>query len=171
MVKKFYLFIKSFLCNTQGGYMTLEATMLFPVIMMTLLFLLYTAFYRYDACLTKQDACLIAVAGQIPYKPKIAEQYVKNAMQDRYLEKYLSYKSTVQNQKTSKNSVQVRLGGKVVVPVGGSFFPSGKSRMSVEANLTMKRQNNLSLIRTYRKVQGIIKYVKNAETKAKNDTG
>ncbi len=133
--------------------MTLEATMLFPVIMMSLLFLLYMGFYRYDACLTRQDACLIAVAGEIPYRAELAEKYTKKALEERYPEKYLSYQVGTAKQQTEKEKVRVELSGKVVVPVGGSFFPEGKGRLTSEAVLEVPRQNPLEFIRNIRKVK------------------
>ncbi len=141
------------------GYMTLEATMLFPVIMMSLLFLLYMGFYRYDACLTRQDACLIAVAGEIPYRAELAVNYTQKALKERYPEKYLSYQAGTAKQQTEKDKVQVELAGKVVVPVGVSFFPEGKGRLTTKTILEVPRQNPLEFIRNIRKVKVLAEFL------------
>ena len=141
------------------GYMTLEATLLMPTILMSLLFLLYMGFYRYDACLTKQDACIIAVCGEIPYRKEVAERYVKDAMNGRYPEKYLSYSATKTEQKTEEGKVTVSLAGRVVVPVGGVFFVKGKERITTETTVEAKRLRPVGFVRNCRKVQGIIRAV------------
>ena len=133
--------------------MTLEATLLCQVILMTLFFLLYMGFYAYDACLGKQDACLIAVAGEIPYKAERANRYVKKALAERYPEKYLAYRQLGAKGETTGDKVSVTLSGQVVVPIGGSFFPEGKGKLTTEATVEAKRMNAVDFIRNIRKVE------------------
>lgn len=45
------------------GYFTVEAAMLFPVILLTYFFLFYIGFYQYDRCLTEQDMRLSLLRG------------------------------------------------------------------------------------------------------------
>ena len=139
--------------------MTLEATLLCQVILMALLFLLYMGFYTYDACLTKQDACLIAVAGEIPYKAERAGKYVKKALADRYPEKYLSYSPASSEGSVEKETVKVRLSGRVIVPIGGGFFPEGKARLTTEAQVEAVRMNSVEFIRNIRKVELIAEFI------------
>ena len=141
------------------GYMTLEATLLMPFVLMSLFFLLYMGFYRYDACLTKQDACIIAVCGEIPWRREVAHRYVKDAMSGRYPEKYLSYSATRTEEKTEEGSVTVSLAGRVVVPIGGVFFVRGKERMVTEATVEAKRLKSVEFVRNCRKLEGIIRAV------------
>ena len=66
------------------AYFTVEAAMVFPIVLSTVLFIIYTMFFQYDRCLLEQDIGVIALRGaamQINDKEILADEIEEQAVQ------------------------------------------------------------------------------------------
>ena len=89
------------------GYMTLEATMVFPVVLGGIILILYLGFYLYNASMIKQIAIVSALRGSQVKDISVqeTEEYVKKQVKELYERKILLKKEM--NPKITVSSTKV----------------------------------------------------------------
>lgn len=55
--------MKRYLANNMTGYFTVEAALLFPMVLMIIVFMIFLSFYCYDRCVLEQCAYAAALRG------------------------------------------------------------------------------------------------------------
>lgn len=102
--------------NDPGGYMTLEASLIMPIVIYICLLIIYVGFYQYDRCIIMQDCYRIALRGSSTYKDdsqdvyNTAVAYLEQIKADKYITKEWEYNTLVQGQ------VVIKASGKYVMP-------------------------------------------------------
>lgn len=78
--------------NKKNGYLTVEATLIFPIVLSVIMFLLYVLFFSYNSCLMEQDINMVLI-GAADSEDKVTEtaQKVKKELEDIYVEKYYGF--------------------------------------------------------------------------------
>ena len=102
-----------------GGYMTVEATLIMPVVLYVCFFIAYTGIFIYDRCVMKQDAFRVALRGSSMYGQDneeacyAAEKQMEIISSDKYIATESTYEITV------RNKVSVSVSGYVDMPFWG----------------------------------------------------
>ena len=55
--------MRRYLSEKTGGYFTVEAALLLPFVMMSIVFMIFLSFYCYDRCILEQCAYAAALRG------------------------------------------------------------------------------------------------------------
>lgn len=103
----------------EGGYLTVEASLIMPVVLYVCIFIIYTGFFMYDRCLMKQDAYRAALRGSSVYRNSNQKVYntAYEAMSEFAGEQYIAaeweYEMAVQS------TVQVSVKGSIRMPFRG----------------------------------------------------
>lgn len=135
-----------------GAYMTVEATLIVPIVMYVCIFVIYAGFFQYDRCLMRQDAYRAALRGSSIYRANNQEVYnetfavAENMVADKYIATKSSYEIAVQG------SVSVVMKGCVNMPFRGLATLVGNSEWQIEETMSSKCINPVFFIRSCRQL-------------------
>ena len=139
----------------QKGYMTIEATMLFPMIFGGILFTISLAIYLYDAAVLKQVASVAALRGSL--ECEIDEKEIKalvNSKIEELTKERLFFVSKIEKDvNVTEAKVQVRLKLKVNLPFIGIPFMDFKWQ-ELDFTSDAKRVRPVKIIRNARRLYG-----------------
>ena len=95
------------------GYMTVEASLVLPMVFGVILFVLSLLFYSYDRCLLEQDVAALVVRSEYLEGGTTEEkvQRLKAEVREWYLEKYVWMDVTVPKLSVKEDSVKIRAEG------------------------------------------------------------
>ncbi len=99
-----------------NGYMTVEASLIMPMVLYICILIICLGFFLYDRCILEQDCYRIALHGSSHYKDdnqtayNAAYSYMGKVVSDKYITK--DYQFHVQVQK----AVEVELSGRYILP-------------------------------------------------------
>ena len=104
------------------GYMTIEASLILPMVFGVILFVISLLFYSYDRCLLEQDVTALVVRGEYLEGENIQEkvEFLEQEIQNWYVDKYIWMEVMVHALAVKENSVRIEAGG----TFGGPFFQS-----------------------------------------------
>ncbi len=132
------------------GYMTIEATLIMPIVLYVCIFAIYTGFYWYDRCLIKQDIYRAALKGSSIYRQSNQESYnaAFEAMEELTDKKYIAvdwdYDITVQG------NVSVLATGRIEMPFSGLIKLTGEEYWKIQEKVESKCINPVIFIRMCR---------------------
>lgn len=133
-----------------GGYFTVEATLIMPIVLYVCLFIIYTGFFWYDRCLMRQDAYRAALAGSSIYRDDNQKVYNKVAdtiarlTEDKYIAADYAVVITVQSK------VNVTISGQIAMPFRGLAGLLGKEKWEIMESVESKCINPVIFIRMCR---------------------
>lgn len=139
--------------NAEGGYMTVEATLILPMVLYVCISIVYIGFFQYDRCVMKQDAYRAALAGSSIYRENGQEVYnasfvmLENIGVQKYIATDCSQKITVQGR------VNVSMKGVVKVPFQGIKSLTGVSGWEIKERAQSKCLNPVIFIRMCRQIK------------------
>lgn len=125
------------------GYMTVEASLLLPMVFGVLMFVLSLLFYSYDRCLLEQDVTSILVGSGYGEEDvqEIASD-IEREIIDWYLEKYVWMDVTIRELVVKDNSVRLAVEGKY----NGPFFKDievQRQFMELSPTFWLRQKNKL----------------------------
>lgn len=138
-----------------NAYFTVEAAIVFPIVLSTVLFVIYTMFFQYDRCLLEQDIGVIALRGaamQINDKEILADEIEEQAVQINY-NKYLIWENGEMSLKLEGYKLCIMGNGQISHPFN-SFEMGGYKLWRAETSFKNDRVNPISFIRICRKLTG-----------------
>jgi len=141
--------------KTGNAYLTVEAAMIFPMILIMQLFIIFLFVFQYDRCLLDQDMGRLVVSGcsaEEQEKDKLAD-YLRKCSGELYREKYVAWEFGSIELTLEKNKICAEGKGTLLVPVLENNVWSG-SKWDAEATCEMKRLQPVVLIRQSRKWKG-----------------
>ena len=96
-----------------GGYFSVEASMIIPLVIFLFSFLLYLTFYLYNRCVVSQDVYLLAFRGSLccGSSPDEAEKYVTEQTPEQFGRKYIGIKSLIGTVDADRKWVEVQAEG------------------------------------------------------------
>lgn len=150
-VKKRRTFLKCFKTGW-SGYMTVEATLMIPIVLYVCIFIIYSGFFVYDRCVMKQDAYRAAMKAGSVYRQDGQEVYntAWNALEELTVDKYIAtqchYEVSVQGK------VCVTVQGEVEVPFKGLEKMTGVSSWKIEEKAESQCLNPVFFIRMCRQM-------------------
>ena len=105
----------------ENAYLTVEAALVFPMVLGAVLFVVYMLLFQYDRCLFEQDLGAIALYGSLVRDSDTMG--VKEKIQERvgklYREKYAAWNITSLDASLNKNRFSVRGSGELSFPLPG----------------------------------------------------
>lgn len=123
------------------GYFTVEAAILFPLLMFVFLAFIYMAVYRYDRAMLFQDSCLMAEyaaedyrTDQENYKEKLADRF-QTVREER---PYLALENLSMSVSKDKAWLTIKSSGDYLTPFGKSisWFEDEDETMECECSVT-----------------------------------
>ena len=130
-----------------GGYFTVEAAMVMPVVLGVIVFIMYLLFFQYNRCLLEQDIGVLAMRGAALQAENNEDRIDKLRQQaeEVYREKYIVWRGGEIQIRLERGKLEVKQSGAVMSPGGGSW--------TTEACYENQILSPTTFIRTYRKLK------------------
>lgn len=135
----------------KSGYMTIEASMIIPMIIMGIIFVIYVGFYLYDVSVIRQISYVAAMrAGQQKdFTEKEMRQYAKKQLKELLEERLLAVETWEEEIEVNFRKVRISVTAKVRMPFSGfATYKFGLWRISSTAEVT--RVDPVKMIRIMR---------------------
>lgn len=139
----------------EKAYMTVEVTMIYPLIFGGILFTVCLALYLYHASVVKQVACIAALRGslELQLSKKEIENYVDDEI-DKLISERLLLVSKVETQiEVTESNIRVRVKTKVNLPFIRIPFLNFNWK-KLDFNSQAKRINPVNIIRNAGRLYG-----------------
>ena len=130
------------------GYMTVEASVIMPIVLIVCCFIIYTGFYQYDRCVSEQDAYRAALRGADLYGADKEEKYravvktLEELAADHYAAAHCSYEVSV------KDKMYVKMKGTVRIPLRGLARMVGTDLWDIEKEVESRMTDPVFFIRS-----------------------
>lgn len=142
----------------ENAYLTVEAALVFPMVLGAVLFVVYMLLFQYDRCLFEQDLGAIALYGSLVRDSDTMG--VKEKIQERvgklYREKYAAWNITSLDASLDKNRFSVRGSGELSFPLPGWNIWGGSSLWDTQAEYEYCRLSPVTFIRKCHKFKKFI---------------
>jgi len=138
----------------EDGYFTMEAAMIMPIVLVTILVVLQVWFYKYNRVLQEMDtdAVLIRALEMQDMNGEEKAEYVICEMQNRYKDKYIGWDFGDISVKCTPESIECTISGSL----GYDPDPTGLFRISLQNEAVCLRSAGalpeMFVIRSYRKL-------------------
>lgn len=137
-----------------SAYMTLEISLLFPMILTVLICVIYLFFYSYNQTVAFQNAAISALYGKgfvyTDTESSVLTQKMYDVLERLNKNQYLSMKSLKQTVEINKNDIKVLQTGDMVMPL---LHDEIVSKFHFEEAVVLDLPNNVFYIRQIRKVK------------------
>lgn len=144
-----------------GGYMTIEAAMIMPVVLGVVILVMRIWFFRYDRVLQDMDTCAVVVRclEQQDMNPDEKASYIVEQMQGRYKEHYIAWNFGDISVSCRGDSISCTATGSSgpIVGISGLWDEPDSMYASSERERTILPE--VFVIRTYRKALGAGEYI------------
>lgn len=109
-----------------GGYFTVEAAMVLPMVLGVIVLIVYLLFFQYDRCLQEQDMGILALRGSVLQTENQEERASRMRIQVEQVnkEKYIAWEYGTIEWKLEKGTVNVKQNSYVKFPFGGRNYGS-----------------------------------------------
>ena len=146
------------LCYKENAYFTVEAALVLPMVIGTLLFVIYSFLFQYDRCLLEQDLGAMALWGGCVEESdtKTFEQMMQERMTGIYRDKYAAWSFTELEAGLKKNYFSVKGAAQLTFPLSGWRIWNGGNVWSAEAAYKCRRFSPVTFIRLCRRVKDTI---------------
>lgn len=138
----------------ENAYFTVEAALVVPMVISTILFIIYMLFFQYDRCLMEQDmgaliiwGCSVESSDEEKFKESIRER-----IQGIYQEKYVAWEMTTLRTRLQQNNFSVEAEGKLTFPFAEWNFWDVENVWGAEVSYSCQRLSPLAFIRLCRKI-------------------
>lgn len=130
------------------GYFTVEATIVLPIVLGTMVAVIYLLIFQYNRCLMEQDMGVLALRGVV-MQTKDGEERLRLMKQDAegfYKDKYIAWRSGEIKLRQEKGNLYVEWSGEMTIP----FCESSSMWTSYENHIV----SPVFFVRNYRKLRG-----------------
>jgi len=144
-----------------GGYLTIEAAMIMPVVLGIVILVLRIWFFRYDRVLQDMDTCAAVVRCMEQQDMNADEKasYIVEQMQGRYKDHYIAWNFGDISASCSGDSVSCTVTGSSGPLAGISGLWDVPDSMSATSERERTILPEVFVIRTYRKALGAGEYI------------
>ena len=135
--------------------MTVEATLLLPLIFLIIVFLIFTGFYMYDQCVMQQDIFRAMIrTQQIKW---VSDKEISNKFlqmeDDWYYDKYVSFMKSPKTLAITNDSFEITQEAKIKV-INLIPFNIEKNEWLIKKSATGERRDVVRILRDLRLVEG-----------------
>jgi hypothetical protein len=137
------------------AYLTVEAALVLPIVLGTILLVIYLLFFQYDRCLMEQGAGVLAMRGctlQIADSKELVEVMLIQSQQED--ERYLAWNANSAKIRMKGNYVTVECSGELNFPFKGLAFWQDSSTWESEVTYENLRIKPTFFVRKCRKIMG-----------------
>ena len=136
------------------AYFTVEAAVLYPIVLGVIVLMTYLLFFQYDRCLLEQDMGRAAVRSGSRWMQKKEELNRQLQEKDMFFdtEKYIAWESELPVWKLEKNQVTVEQTGRMPYPF--SEIAEVPRYWSAKAAFQVKRNNPVEILRNSQRYRG-----------------
>lgn len=133
----------------RNAYFTVEAALVLPIVIATLLFVIYMMLFQYDRCLLEQDLGAIALWGSLADAPdaETLEQKTQARLSQLYRDKYVAWRITGLDVNLEENRFCVEGAGQLTFPAPGWNFWSRENVWGAHASYGYSRLSPVLFIR------------------------
>lgn len=138
-----------------GAYLTVEASLLMPIILGVILLVVYLLFFQYDRCLMEQNTGVLAMRGctlQMTDKKSLMAEIVYNS--EKKDKRYLAWVMEDAIAVFKGNRVRLERKGALKFPFRGLMFWCRDTQWGCMVVFENYRIQPVNFIRNYRKVIG-----------------
>ena len=138
------------------GYFSVEAALVFPVVIGTILLLIYLGFYQYDRCMLEFDVAMIALRGCScdDEQARAMLDEMERVAEELSGERYITWEAESINMEIRGNCIRAAGGGKLRFPFGFLVQKGMDGVWEAEANYENKRLDPVAFVRGYKKIAG-----------------
>lgn len=135
--------------KAKNGYFTAEAALIFPMVLGTVLFVVYMLLFQYDRCLMEQDMGALALWGCRAEGENTGEleKLIQKRVSGIYWDKYAVWRMNALEVKLEKNTFSVAGRGSLTFPVPGFNFWSRDNIWEAEAEYRFWRISPTDFVR------------------------
>ena len=137
-----------------SAYMTLELSLLFPVILTVLICFIYLFFFSYNQTVAFQNAAISALYGKgfayTDTESSVLTQKMYDVLERLNKNQYLSMRSLKQTVEINKNDIKVLQTGDMIMPL---LYDESDSMFHFEEAVVLDLQDSIFYIRQVRKVK------------------
>lgn len=146
--------MRSGIWNTDA-YFTVEAALVFPVALGTVLFIVYMLLFQYDRCLMEQDMGALALWGSRvdAESPEKLQELIQKRANEIYRDKYAAWKMLAMDVKLEHNRFAVTGKGQLAFPVSGINFWNKDNIWEAEAEYGFWRISPVDFVRLCNRVK------------------
>ena len=139
--------------GSKNAYMTVEASMIFPIIFGGILFTVYLGLYLYNVGVIKQVSYIAALRGSqlTQASSKQIELYVEEELEKLIKDKILGTGEIEKDIRISVNKIKVKIEMKMTVPFMEGI-PWGKELWNIKSEVKVNRINPVDIIRGVRRI-------------------
>lgn len=140
--------------NRLHGYMTIEATLLMPIVWFSLFFIIFAGFFQYDRCVAEQDGKMIVLRAS-EMRGKDEATVIRTVMREGELagRKKLLFSDGVQKElQVTKDKVRIKVSGKVNTLLK-SLIKEGPHIFSYTTEYEAEKYDPVHFIRTCRRIE------------------
>lgn len=144
--------------NDANAYFTVEAAMIFPLIMSGMMLGIYLFCFQYDRCLLEQDMGSLILwcrdrALQDTVESGDLEEQIRLRTSEIYKDKYVAWELSSVDVRLRKNDIYVSGAGCVTFPIPGWNLWNSSNLWRAKADYTSTRLSPVFYIRQYRKFE------------------
>lgn len=137
------------------AYFTVEAAMVLPMVLMTIVLIIYLLFFQYDRCLMEQDMGILALRGATLQANDNEDRMrqLKEQAAGLYSEKYIAWDGGEIALRLEKGKIYAERSGQISFPFRGGIL-KGNQDWTMTAAYENRIISPVSFIRSYRKISG-----------------
>lgn len=141
------------------AYFTVEAALVLPVVMSTILFVIFMLLFQYNRCLLEQDLGAVALWGSRQEASDVTEleEQIRERIAGMYHDKYVAWEITELEASLDKNIFSVQGGGRITFPVSRWILWSGSDAWKMEAHYSYSRLSPVTFIRLCHGLKQLLK--------------
>lgn len=139
-----------------NAYFTVEAALVFPLVMSALLLTVFLFLFQYDRCLMEQDMGILAVyAGSLGAEDETEmKSLIEYRLSGLYKDKYVAWEMDKLQITLERNEVKIEGRGKLKFPVPEWNFFHKDNVLGAQAVRRVRRSSPADFIRLYRRIRG-----------------
>lgn len=137
------------------AYFTVEAAMVLPMVLFTIVLIIYLLFFQYNRCLMEQDMGILALRGAA-LQAEDNEDRMRQLQEQAaglYSEKYIAWDGGEIALRIEKGKIYAERSGQIKFPFRGGSFKENQV-WTMKAAFENRIISPVSFIRSYRKISG-----------------
>lgn len=152
-----------------NAYFTVEAALVFPIVLSAMLVGIYLFCFQYDRCLLEQDMGWLIVwcseaALESAGNTEILQKQIQLRTAEIYKDKYVSWEMTSVNVRLEKNDICVTGQGGLIFPVPGWNMWNDSNLWETGVSYESACLSPVFYIRQYRKLQELLRGKEDSES-------